>query len=163
MNLDHHQGGWVIFASFILAILLMLIPLPLWAGFWRPDWVAMVLIYWCMALPQRVGVFSGWLVGLVLDVLLGSLLGQHALVLALVAYLSGKVHRRLRVYPLRQQVFVVFSLVAMVHVFNAWMRHLQGYPTASQLEFLYPAMTSFFLWPWVFISLRMLRRGLHVR
>ncbi len=163
MDLEHHQGGWVIVASFILAVLLALLPLPTWATFWRPDWVAMVLIYWCIALPRRVGVFSGWLSGLMLDALLGTLLGQHALALTLVAFLSGKMHRRLRVYPLRQQVFVVFFLVAIVHLFNALIRHWQGYPPPLHLEFLYPAITSFFLWPWVFTSLRMLRRGLHVR
>jgi len=162
MDLEQHQGGWVIAVSFVLALLLMLVPLPEWAGFWRPDWVAMVLIYWCIALPQRIGVFSGWLIGLVEDILLGTLLGQHALILAVVAYLSGKIHRRLRVYPLRQQVFVIFFLVLLVHSFNAWVRYLQGFPLPLHLQFMYPAITSFFLWPWVFTGLRMLRRGLQV-
>lgn len=163
MDLEQHQGGWVIAVSFVLAFLLTLVPLPEWAAFWRPDWVAMVLIYWCIALPQRVGVFTGWLVGFIEDVLLGTLLGQHALILAVVAYLSGKIHRPLRVYPLRQQVFVIFSLVLLVHSFNAWMRYLQGFPPPLDLQFMYPAITSFFLWPWVFTSLRMVRRSLQVR
>ena len=50
------QGVWVIILSFLLALMLTAIPLPIWAQAWRPAWVAMVLIYWCVALPERIGV-----------------------------------------------------------------------------------------------------------
>ena len=58
---------WVVPASFVVAFLLTAVPLPEWAANWRPAWIAMVLVYWCIALPQRVGVITGWCVGLVLD------------------------------------------------------------------------------------------------
>ena len=61
------HGGGVILLTFIAALLLTVIPLPDWARYLRPDWVGLVLIYWCMALPDRVGVTTGWLMGLMVD------------------------------------------------------------------------------------------------
>ena len=68
--------------SFVVSLMLTALPMPEWASLWRPAWVALVLIYWCMALPARSGVLVGWSVGLLLDVMTGTLLGQHALALA---------------------------------------------------------------------------------
>ena len=73
------QGGLTIALSFFVALILTIIPLPDWMASFRPEWVALTLIYWSMALPQRVGVGIGWGLGLALDVLKGALLGQHAL------------------------------------------------------------------------------------
>ena len=162
MSLEKHQHGWVIVFSFILALLLAIMPLPEWASHWRPDWVAMVVIYWCIALPQRVGVFSGWIVGLAMDVLYGTLLGQYALSYALLAWVSLKVYRRLRAYPLHQQVFIVFILILIAQFPGLWVRGIQGY-SGNLIILLYPAITSMLLWPWVFSSLRMLRQRFRVR
>ena len=107
-----HQGGWAIAATFIIALVLTMLDLPDWAETARPEWVAMVLIYWCMALPQRVGVGIAWVLGLMLDVTRGAILGQYAMALALVAYLTVVLHRRLRIYPLWQQALVVWMLIA---------------------------------------------------
>ena len=61
--------------SFLVAMMLTSLPLPESAIIYRPDWLILVLIYWCMALPERIGIFTGWLLGLTLDVMYGSLLG----------------------------------------------------------------------------------------
>ena len=78
MTTAPRAGGWVIALSFLVAFLLAGVPLPDSLDRFRPDWVAMVLIYWGMALPHRVGIGVGWLVGLLLDVGRGALLGQLA-------------------------------------------------------------------------------------
>ncbi|MCP5459802.1 MAG: rod shape-determining protein MreD, partial [Gammaproteobacteria bacterium] len=111
--LPHQPGGWVILFSFIVALLLTIIPLPLWVDRIRPDWMCLVLIYWCMALPHRVGVGAGWLMGLLLDAAQGTLLGQHALALAVVGFLTLKTYRRVRVLPLWQQSFTILAFVAV--------------------------------------------------
>jgi len=161
MSLEKHQHGWVIVASFMIALMLAIMPLPAWAIPWRPDWVGLALIYWCIALPQRVGVFSGWLVGIVHDVLTTTLLGQHALSFCLMAYISLQIHRRLRIYPFHQQMIVVFSLILIGQLPTIWVRGLQGSPP-DNLSFLYVALTSMLLWPWLFTGLRMLRQGMKV-
>ena len=108
------QGGsaWAIPVTLLAAIVLTLMPLPDWAVAWRPAWTAMVLIYWCMAVPDRVGIGAAWGIGLVLDALEGSLLGQHAAGFAIIAYLTVTNHRRLRTFSWFQQSLCVGLLVA---------------------------------------------------
>jgi rod shape-determining protein MreD len=79
------QGIWVIVLTFFIAYLLAIVPVPEWAMSYRPEWVPLVLIYWVMALPYRVGIGSAWIAGLVLDILEGSILGLNALALVIIA------------------------------------------------------------------------------
>jgi rod shape-determining protein MreD len=157
MSSERHHGGWVIVLSLVVSLMLAIMPLPSWATVWRPDWVALVLIYWCIATPQRVGIATGWLVGITRDVLNETLLGQQALSLCLIAYLSVRLHRRIRLFPLWQQAIGVFVVITVEQLFRAWIRGIQGQPLVD-VSFLYPALTSMLLWPWVFILLRDLRR-----
>jgi rod shape-determining protein MreD len=155
------QNGWAIVATFVLSFMLAIIPLPSWAIPWRPEWATLVLIYWCMALPQRVGVVSGWGVGLIQDVLTGTLLGQQALSLAITAYFISQIHRRLRIYPIYQQMAIIFFVILISELPTLWVRGLQGHPP-QDFEFMYSSFTSLLLWPWVFTGLRMWRRNLQI-
>jgi rod shape-determining protein MreD len=155
----HH--GWVIVITFVVAWLLEIMPLPDWVVSFRPEFPAMVLIYWCMALPQRVGVGIGWSVGLVLDVLRGALLGQHALGYAVMAYLALKLHRQIRVFPLWQQALTVMVFIALHQLLVLWVLGMIG---QSQGSFSYwlPTLSSALLWPWMFGGLRGVRRRFRV-
>ena len=162
MMLKRWQGMWFIFLSFIVSMMLDILPLPTWVAFWWPDWSALVLIYWCIAVPHRVGIVTGWSVGIFHDLLNDTLLGQQALGLCLITYLCVKWHRRLRFFPPLQQSIFVGGLVAMKNflVFSsAW---IQGLGLVQQIPatwtFLYPAVTSMLLWPWIFVILRDIRR-----
>ena len=90
MALREHTGGGLILFSFITALLLTIVVLPDWARPARPELVPMLLIYWCLMVPERVGVGTSWLIGLMMDVALGALLGQHALAYALIAWIPLK-------------------------------------------------------------------------
>ena len=83
---------WPVLLCFVAALMLAIAPMPDWALPFRPDWVTLTLIYWVMILPHTYSVGSAWLIGLVLDVAQGTLLGQHALALSLVAYVTVKFH-----------------------------------------------------------------------
>ena len=89
---------WVIFLTFFISYLLAIVPFPEWAMDYRPEWVPMVLMYWVMALPYRVGIGSAWVAGIVLDVLEGSVLGLNALGLVVIAYITLNLHQRLRMF-----------------------------------------------------------------
>lgn len=156
-----HNGGWVIMLSFIVALMLTAMPLPDWALSWRPGWVAMVLIYWCMALPERVGIGIAWMLGLLLDVQQGTVLGQHALGLSVLAYITLQSHRRIRVFPLQQQAMLVCFYLLLLELLTLW---IQGFmdPLPQPWTFWMPAVTSMVLWPWTFIILRDIRRRCHV-
>lgn len=155
------HGRAVILLSFMLAFMLTMFPLPEWAVHLRPAWVTMVLIYWCMAVPERVGVISGWVVGLFLDVVHGALLGQYALALALIAWLTHHLHRRMRLYPLWQQATVVMLLLLLQQLLVIWIRGFIGQSPDTLMHWL-PAFTSAILWPWLFIILRNVRRRFQV-
>ena len=162
MRQVRHQGGGAILVTFIVALMLTIIPLPDAIETARPEWVALVLIYWCMATPQRIGVGFGWLSGLLLDVLKGSLLGQHALALAVVAYLTLKFHQRLRVFPLWQQALMILVILMLLKLLILWFDGIIGLPAKNWQYWLTP-FTGMLLWPAIFLVLRELRRTFKVR
>ena len=162
MTAHTHRGGWIIFFTFVAAMILLMVPLPEWARLLRPEWVVMVLIYWCMALPERVGVGLGWFAGLMVDVAQGTLLGQHALAMALVAFLTIKLHQRIRVFPLGQQALTVLLLVMIYSIVMLWIRGLTG--TAPTIwSNLAPTLTTALAWPWLFMFMRFVRRRYQVK
>jgi rod shape-determining protein MreD len=138
-------------------MMLVTLPLPEWAVFWRPPWVALVLIYWCMAVPQRIGVAIAFLLGLALDVLTGALLGQHPLALCLVAYLTHKFHLRVRVFTPWQQGIGIFVLILMYQGVLLWVHGVQGHAPPGSSAWTV-ALSAMVLWPWVFVMLRDVRR-----
>ena len=151
------KGNGIIAMSFIIAIMLTALPLPDWAVNWRPDWVAIVLIYWCMAVPDRIGIFIAWFLGLLLDVQQGNILGQNALSMTLIAFLTINSYQRMRAYPLLQQaVLVCFYLL----LYKLVMLLILVYLGLNKSDWTYwmPAITSMLLWPWLFIILRDVRR-----
>ena len=152
-----HQGRWVITATFVFALLLTALPMPDAAAIWRPAWVALVLVYWCMAAPERVGVVVGWTAGLFLDVMTGTLIGQQALGLSVVAYLAHRTHRRVRVLPLWRQSITIFALVFLHQALVLWSNGIRGIPVMIPAYWTSP-LVSMLLWPWMFVVLRVIRR-----
>lgn len=152
---------WVIGMTFFLALVMAVLPMPLWLLWGRPEWVSLVLIYWCIALPQRVGLAAALILGVVLDVAEGAVMGQNAFALLVVALLSLMLYQRLRVYSLWQQAGVVFVLVGINQMICQWVQNLQG-AGATTLLFLLPALSSALLWPFVLHSLRGIRRYFRV-
>lgn len=155
------RGFWVIWSTFFLAMVLMLIPLPEWARIYQPQWAALVLIYWCLALPERVGVGTAWTLGLMIDVLTGTLLGQHALGLSIVAYLTLKMYQRLRVFPMWQMALSIMVLVAMQQMVSLWVLGIIGTPPDTW-KYWFSSVTSLLLWPWVYLFLRNTRRAFQI-
>lgn len=156
------QGGWLILASFLLAYVLTLLPLPEWLERARPEWVALVLIYWCMAMPERVGVGMAWFAGLLQDALQSTLLGQHALAYAVLAFLTIKLHQRIRVFPIWQQAISVMILLLLVRMILLWVSGIIGRPSLGWQAWL-AAFTGTLLWPVLFVLMREFRRSLNVR
>ncbi len=155
------SGYTAIVLSFVVALMLTALPMPPWAALWRPAWVALVLIYWCMAAPTYTGIVMGWTLGLFLDVLAGTLLGQHALALAIVAFVAHRFHRQVRVLPIWQQGVSVFGLVFLYQALILWITGIQGMPILAAAYWSSP-LVSMLLWPWIFIVLRDVRRRYRV-
>ena len=152
---------WVIALTFILAFTLTALPLPAWLAKCWPPWVAMALIYWCMALPERVGIGIAWLLGLLMDAQTGALLGQNALAYSLLAWIVLAAHRRLRVAPRLQQALLVGGYVLLLQFFTLWIRGMIGMPLPGW-SFLLPVFAAMLLWPRLFTLLRGARRRFRV-
>ena len=160
---EKSNGVWIIVLSFFLAYLLAIVPFPDWAMNYRPEWVAMVLIYWVVALPYRVGIGSAWFAGLVLDILKGSVLGLNAVGLVIVAYVTLSLHLRFRMFSSLQQAGLVLVLIGINLFLCHWLGIMTGYTSASDMMFIMGALTSAVLWPALFQILRQTRRSFEVR
>ncbi|MDQ2068757.1 rod shape-determining protein MreD [Natronospira bacteriovora] len=155
------QGRSVVFASLLMALMLTIWPLPEAIAPFRPDWSALFLIYWIMALPHRFNVGTAWCVGLILDVLTGSLLGQHAIALAITGVLVAMSHLRVRVFPVWQQAMTVMVLLAVNELILILVEGATG--QLYDLEWRWaPIVTGMLFWPWVLFFLRSLRRRFDV-
>lgn len=151
------SGGNVIFMSFVIALTLTVIPLPNIIENLRPEFVTIVLIYWCIALPSRVGVGIGWVTGLLVDVLTDSLMGQHALTLAIIAYLAIKLHQRIRVFPIWQQALTVLVFMTFQATITLWIKGMLN-EAPSFMTFMLPAISTAIFWPLGFLLMRQIRR-----
>jgi rod shape-determining protein MreD len=153
---------WIILMTFVIAIILNLMPYPEWMKYAKPDWVLLVLFYWCLALPNRIGVGCGWFVGLILDVLYYSILGQHAVAKAFVAFVPAASHQRLRLYDLWQQCIVIFIVATVDIAITVWISHLVDHSEVSILNWQ-SALTTCLLWPLTYNVLRVLRHKRGIR
>lgn len=151
------HGYWLIITSFLVAYVLAVLPMPQWLLWARPEWVALILIYWAIALPHRVGILTALVLGLMLDALEGATLGQNAFSLVVVALLCQTLYQRLRVFSVLQQAGTVFVLIGINQLVCQWVQNLEGVGSPSLL-FLLPAVSSALLWPVVLHFLRRLRR-----
>ncbi len=159
--MNHTSSWFVVSATFIVAFILMLLPMPEWAVWLRPLWVLMVLVYWLTVLPYHVNIGIAWFVGLCLDVFNGTLLGEHALALTLVGYLVVRIHSRFRMFPLIQQGLFI-CLFGLCYQFILFC--IQGFLGDLPRSYLYWAspLTSMVLWPWVFVIMQDCRRRFRV-
>jgi rod shape-determining protein MreD len=116
------------FIVFTLVVAALLNMLP-WAGSGltlRPDFVALVVLYWCIEQPRRFGFASAFILGLLMDVSEGALLGQHALAYSILAYAGIALHRRVRLFTLTAQVVHVIPLLLITDVVVVLIRLLAG-------------------------------------
>lgn len=149
----------VVWFSFLLALCLQVMPLADGWQVYRPEWIGLMLIYWCMRTPGRVGVFHGFVLGILMDLIEGTPLGQHAVILSLLAFLCALVYPRFRTYSLVQQSVLVLVLLGIVQLIEQWLRTLTG-DFSIHLSFLIPSMISALLWPWLATMLSALERRL---
>ncbi|MFN7097640.1 MAG: rod shape-determining protein MreD, partial [Gammaproteobacteria bacterium] len=121
----------------------------------------LVVLYWVMVVPDRINVGVAWLVGLLLDGLNGSLLGEHALALTVVAFLMSRWHRQIKNFPFWQSAVAVGFLIAVYKVLIWVIQGVIG-QQPSTLAYLFPILTSMLLWPWVqaLLTVRMARVSL---
>jgi rod shape-determining protein MreD len=153
------HNSFAVFLTLLIALILALLPMPDWTVWLRPAWVLMVLIYWAMTMPYQVSVGIAWLTGLVVDLLNGSLLGEHALAFTIVIYFVSRLHIRLRMSPMLQQGISIFVFVLMYQFILYCIQGFIGQLPGSNLYWL-SSVSSMLLWPWLFVVMRDSRKWL---
>jgi rod shape-determining protein MreD len=110
--------------SLVLALLLEMTPLGRHPG--STDLVALVLVFWNVHQPRRVGVGLAFFFGLLMDVHEGAVLGQHALAYTLLAYFAITVHRRLLWFSVPAQALQILPVFAAAHAVSLVARMIAG-------------------------------------
>lgn len=151
----------IIIFTTLIALVASIMPLPLGFDAFRPDWVLVVLVYWCLALPTRVNVITAGFVGFLLDVLLGSILGVYTLALAIAVYIIAGNFQKIRNFSVWQQALIVGVLSALYHLIIFWMQRFLN-DAVFLPSYLYPVITTVILWPWAFLLLRKIRRHFRI-
>jgi rod shape-determining protein MreD len=154
------QGGWLILLTVAAAMVLAVVHVPeswpQWLGWLRPAWVAMVIFYWVMELPHRIGLIAAWVLGALVDVLLAEPLGMNGVILAAITYVAWRFYERLRMYSIFQQCGVVFLLVLGAEVTRALVLNVVA-DRALSWGVAGPPLISLLLWPFVALALGRLR------
>ena len=140
------RGTLFIYLTILIGLILQVFPLPDWADQLRPQWPLLVLVYWSMLLPERVGIFTAMVVGLFVDVMLDALLGQHVLAYAVAIFIVITTYKRLRLMHAWQQALVVFLLLMIERIVTAVVLGMTR-GQATDLYFWLPPLTGMLFWP----------------
>ena len=140
------RPGSRLFIACSLAAAMMLNILPWGQWFWVPDFVALVLVFWNIHQPRKVGIGLAFVMGLLMDVHEASLLGEHALAYTLLSYGAIMLHRRVLWFSLRAQAAHVFPLFLLAQVASVLVRLIVGASFPGVLMFAESVVMAI-LWP----------------
>ncbi|MGV8960766.1 MAG: rod shape-determining protein MreD [Stenotrophomonas sp.] len=150
--------GWILPVSLILALLLGLVPLPPLLQPLRPYWLALVLAYWVMETPERVGLGFAFVVGVLADLMYGGILGDQALRLVIFAFILQRFRARIRFFPMSQQALAIGGLLANDRIVDAAIHLLVGEPMLPWTYWWAPLL-GMLLWLPLFVLLDAVRLG----
>lgn len=143
--------------SMFVALLLNWLP---WQGLWlalRPDFAALVLLYWCTHKPHRIGIGIAFAVGILADVADSSLFGQHALSYSVLAFCGILLHRRIQMFDAYEQPLQVFPLLLISYAVFASVHWFSR--ESVSWEFFLGTLTSALLWIPMSMLLQAMRRS----
>jgi rod shape-determining protein MreD len=150
------RNAWVLPVSLIVALLLGLVPLPAMLQPMRPYWLALVLAYWVLEEPEKIGLGAAFLLGVVADLVFGGLLGEQAMRLAIFAFILDRFRARLRFFPLSQQALAIGGLLVNDRVVSAVIHLVLGAPQ-QPWTFWWAPLLGMLLWAPLHFALDALR------
>ena len=144
--------------TMVAALVLQLLELPGWLAAIRPPFVPMAVAYWALTTgPQPTGVLGAWLAGLMLDVLLGTVLGQHALGLVIIVFMVRQSRNFLVLFPVWQAGAILTPLWLLYTFLMFWIDGVTGHQADPWMRWL-PVISAALLWPAVAGAIAALRR-----
>jgi rod shape-determining protein MreD len=139
-------NSWFILLTLFVGLLANIMPVVPSVAALRPDFLALVILYWCIQEPRYVGVGTAWMVGLLMDVADATVFGQHALAYAVLAYAADYFRRRVLRFPLWQQAVQVAALLALCAALVLLVRVVGGAPP-PRWTYAVPPLVGALLWP----------------
>ena len=130
----------------LLSIVLTIIPLPDLINSFRLPWLAMTVIYFSIFNVALIGVLSAWLSGLILDLMAGGLMGENAMILSIISYLSYRFRFQIRVYPIWQIMVVVLLFLALGELLSLWIQGVSWTMNLSIIEWINISI-AVIIWP----------------
>ncbi len=152
------RGQWLLPVSLFVALLLGLLPLPAMLQPVRPYWLALVVAYWVIEDPDRVGLGFAFVMGLLADLAFGGLLGEQALRLTVMAFILQRFRSQLRFFPLSQQALAIGGLLLNDRVVSAAVHVALGEPQLPW-SFWWAPLVGMALWAPIFLMLDSVRLG----
>ena len=140
-----------VWSIMLLTTMMTIIPLPDFFHGIRIEWVSLAIIFFSMMNVSLMGVITAWTIGLLLDLLQGGLLGENALILSVISYLSYRFRFQVRVYPDWQLMIVTLFFLSFGNLISLWIRGFSGrmlFVTEEWLSIFIAAL----IWP-IFIRL----------
>ena len=153
---------WVVVLSSFVALVLTMLPVPVWLLYFWPDWMVLVVFYWALTVPDRVGPLVGFIIGTVLEVLFVRTFGVLGFGLAILAFTVNRWSLQLRALTVWQQMIVVGVFDAIYKLITGWLYGLISDFTITT-EYWYSLAGAMLCWPFVFILLQELRRMARLR
>ncbi len=144
---------WFILLTFFLGLMANLVPASGLTLLLRPDFLMLVILYWCVQEPRYVGVGVAWTLGVVMDVADATVFGQHALSYAVLAYAAAVLRRRMLRFPLWQQAPQVAVLLLLCAALVLLVRFVGGAPFPGWTYFASPVVGAL-LWPLLSVLLQ---------
>lgn len=143
--------------SFTLAVLLSIVPLPYKFQWLMPNWLVLVLIYWIIFDPELIGLVFTFILGLVIDSLLGNFLGITSLCLIPVTFFADKLGIRFNNLAIPQQFSIILVLLSLNHLVKLSLQLYIKHPT-NDINYWLTIITSIIFWPIVCSCLNLFRK-----
>jgi rod shape-determining protein MreD len=130
----------------VVALILSVLPLPLWLAAVRPAFLVLTVLYWSISVPRLGGIALGFGSGLALDVFRGAVLGENALALTAITYLAVREHQKIRLKPSFQQALMVLAALLIYEFILFAIDGWTGHPMTSPLRWIH-IVTGALIWP----------------
>jgi len=132
--------------SFLIALALTMLPLAEEWKLWRPEWIPMTLIHWGLLMPKKSSLILAWFLGLLVDALYGSILGQHAFGYTLIVFMTLRLRPRILTDSFLHQLFLLILVLGTYLLINLWILGISG-NTPEPWVYWTPVLSSVLVWP----------------
>ncbi len=143
--------NWFIGLTLICALLANMLPVGRLPGF--PDWVALTLAFWCVREPLRIGMGIAFLLGLTMDIVDASVIGQHPLAYIMLAYAANSLSRRILWFPLMKQAMHILPMLLLAQLVMLGIRLATGAQFPGLIYFVSSFVAILFWYPFSFLLL----------